>query len=328
MNSLKRIPQVKRRVWSEIVRHSRATKSQRASIRNELRREAFFRLARPFTETLEVEWSSGRFLVSTADRDVSRRTFTSGPFDLGGLKQAHECIREVLGDQFDLRSAEVLDFGANIGTTSVPMVTELGAAKVHAFEPAPQNFRLLRENVVGNELDDRIFPHRLALSDEEGRVAFELSPRNSGDNRVRVQGLSAGESHFEESSREVIQVEAATVDSLIDKGTFDLAKVGLVWIDTQGHEALLLRGASQLLRTRIPIVMEYWPYALRRADSLGLLEQLVEDNYSHFLDLSEPSRGIVESSAIADLGRTLSGPHATTNLILFTLGDGGHQARG
>lgn len=321
LNSLKRIPRVASRAWSESARYSRATKRERASIRTEIGRETFFRIARPFTDTLEVEWSSGRFLVSTADRDVSRRTFLSGPFDLDGLRLAHQRIREVLGDAFDLKAAEVLDLGANIGTTSVPLVTELGAAKVHSFEPAPQNFRLLQQNVIGNGLEDRIFPHRLALSDTKGQVAFELSPRNSGDNRIRVEASSAPGGQFEESSRKVIQVDAVTVDSLINDGVFDLEKVGLVWIDTQGHEALLLRGASQLLRSRIPIVMEYWPYALRRADSIDLLDELVIANFSHFLDLNKPSDGLVDSSAIAERRIMYSDPHAATNLVLFSLTD-------
>jgi FkbM family methyltransferase len=315
-----RIGRIADRVRREGHRYMRAAETQRPAIRSEWRREIFFRLARPFTPTVEVEWPSGRFLLSTTDRDVSRVTFISGPFDLDGLHQVCERIRDVLGDQFDLSHGEVLEFGANIGTTSVPLVTELGAKRVHAFEPSPDNFRLLRENIIGNDLEDRIQPYQIALSDSIGMVPFELSPRNSGDHRIQATGQAVDE--FNESSRAVIQVAAATVDSLVDDGTLSLNRVQLVWIDTQGHEALLLKGAQKLLATQIPIVIEYWPYALKRSQSLDLLHELVIGGYTHFLDTNDeanPRAKLAVTQEITKLPKTYAGANDATNLILFSL---------
>ena len=44
------------------------------------------------------------------------------------------------------------------------------------------------------------------------------------------------------------------------------SEIGLVWIDVQGHEQLYcLAGATTLIEAGVPIVTEYWPYALARA---------------------------------------------------------------
>ncbi len=96
----------------------------------------------------------------------------------------------------------------------------------------------------------------------------------------------------------------------------------MVWIDTQGHEALLLKGAQQLLSTTIPVVIEYWPYALRRSKSLKLLDALIRANYTHFLDTNGEtnSRGeLSTSSEIVQLQRQYPGAEDATNLILFSL---------
>ncbi|RPJ80913.1 MAG: hypothetical protein EHM18_17695, partial [Acidobacteria bacterium] len=44
-----------------------------------------------------------------------------------------------------------------------------------------------------------------------------------------------------------------------------LEETGLVWVDIQGHEGHFLRGAQSLLRRGVPIVTEFWPYAIERS---------------------------------------------------------------
>ncbi len=56
-------------------------------------------------------------------------------------------------------------------------------------------------------------------------------------------------------------------------------------MDVQGHEAHVLRGASELLRSDVPIVIEYWPYGLRRAGGLETLHSLIAEHYAYVIDL-------------------------------------------
>ncbi|HUB75834.1 MAG TPA: FkbM family methyltransferase, partial [Solirubrobacteraceae bacterium] len=121
----------------------------------ELWRECVFLLAGRRRETLTVRWPAGTFVVSTRDLDVSRRTFVAGPYGLERLLRAGELVA--------VRGREVLEVGANIGTTTIPLVTLLGAARVHAFEPVARNFALLERNVELNGLGERVALHRAAV---------------------------------------------------------------------------------------------------------------------------------------------------------------------
>ena len=66
-----------------------------------------------------------------------------------------------------------LDIGANIGTTSISAVTKWGASRVLAVEPEAENFRLLRCNVILNDLDDRIDCVKHVVTNHSGPVTLE-----------------------------------------------------------------------------------------------------------------------------------------------------------
>ncbi len=53
----------------------------------------------------------------------------------------------------------VIDIGAHVGTFSVPLAWAVGSTgHVFAFEPAPENFALLCENIGGNGVADVVTP--------------------------------------------------------------------------------------------------------------------------------------------------------------------------
>lgn len=77
----------------------------------------------------------------------------------------------------------------------------------------------------------------------------------------------------------------ATLDSIIPADG-----VGLVWIDTQGHEGHVLSGASQLLASQAPIVLEFWPYGLDQVDGYRLVREQISRR-ARIVDLSEARQG-------------------------------------
>jgi FkbM family methyltransferase len=216
----------------------------RLGVPRELLREAAFFVAGRFRSTVEVRWPSGRYVVATADMDVSRRTYVSGPYGLERLLRAAELIERETGR--GIRGLEVLEIGANIGTTTVPLVAVLGAARVHAFEPVPRNYALLERNVALNDLAGRVTLHRDAVSDHIGSVPLTVPDRFWGSSRIVA--AEGAETHTASS---------VTIDSLITDGRIDPAKLALVWIDVEGHEASVLAGATNLRRT--PMVLEHDP---------------------------------------------------------------------
>lgn len=253
---------------------------------------AAFAASRPFTDTLSTTVDGIRYFVSTRDQSVGRVVFM-GRIPDGDL---FDDYLDLLGNKLGrpiVKGATCVEVGANIGTTTLPVVLRHGAQLCIALEPAPTNLTLLRANLAANGVGpDRVRVLPVAASDGPGTVEFELSFTNSGDNRVRhhERPTANGPELYSERQRPVITVPAARLDDILAEQNVELSDVGLVWIDTQGHEGHVLAGAPRLLASAAPIIMEYWPYGLRRAAGLELVHRLMQDSGRRIIDLRETVR--------------------------------------
>ncbi len=303
-----------------VSRHTARLRRQLSRLRDDfpteaeaLRRRAFWRLATRFTPTVAVERQGMRLFVSTQDQILGRRLFVYHRTPELDIVAAFDALRLIPGGAAGLAGRSVLEIGANIGSHTVELIKHYEVASVVAIEPHPGNCGLLRQNVMVNGVADRVHLLELALSDRDGSVSLEVSPENSGDHRVRVDGTgqdgarrsgagrngagrngagrngSARNGAAREAGRATISVRAARFDTLVETGEIDLAGLGLTWMDAQGHEAHILLGARSLLDSGVPIMMEYWPYGLRRAGGLEQLHALVAEHYSHVIDIGAPN---------------------------------------
>jgi FkbM family methyltransferase len=156
------------------------------------------------------------------------------------------------------------------------------------FEPDPGNAVQLRHNLATNGYAGSARVVEAAVSDGPERLYFERAEENSGDGRIRSGSPRAG--RFNEERRAVIEVRGTTLDRCVAEGALTLDRVKLVWIDVQGHEARVLRGAKRLLGAGVPLVFELWPYGLRRSDGLEALIELAAGAYRSAIDLRDGSR--------------------------------------
>ena len=67
----------------------------------------------------------------------------------------------------------------------------------------------------------------------------------------------------------------------------------MVWIDTQGYEPVILSGSDNLIKSKTPIVVEFWPYALKRAGHWDKMLKIFS-KFDYFLDLSSSNIKPVE----------------------------------
>lgn len=207
-----------------------------------------------------------------------RLTFNSKQWLIGKylyVKRSHEeqetgrVIRLLVEEGYIRAATEddgaALNVGANIGMTCIRLVKEGVARRAIAFEPCPENCRLLVHNIEQNGLKNRIECFPFALSSVDGDMDLELSPDNSGDHRIRQ---TAAPGFFEEEKRRTIRVQARTFDQFFRVHQTSVAtRITLVWVDIQGHEGQFFQGARQLLsrRTPVPVVSEFWPYGILRS---------------------------------------------------------------
>jgi FkbM family methyltransferase len=269
-----------------------------------------------FTPIMAVEGHNGiHYFVSTSEY-LGKCLYVDGFFEERQMKKATEVIQAMRGGPPPLKGHRFIDIGANIGTATITAIKVFGAEDGIGFEPEPDNFKLFQCNLVMNDLSSRVRAFQLALSNHPGTALLELSHANCGDHRVRV-AASGDEGVFRESDRPTIKVQLARLDDLMAELNVRVGDVGLVWIDTQGHEGHVLEGATTVLSSDVPVVLEYWPYGLRRAGGHDLLHSLIAENYSMVIDLSVSNcNAVYRAPDIHQLGAQYSSTQSTDLLLL------------
>lgn len=157
-----------------------------------------------------------------------------------------------------------VDLGANLGYYTVLAARRVGpSGRVLACEPDEANVALLCRNVADNGVAPWVELHTCAVSDRSGTSRLFRSADNQGDHRL----FDAGD------GRVSVNVSITTLDDLLSDraDAFHLVK-----LDTQGSEALILRGARQTLQAqghRLIWIVEFWPFGLERSGA-GVAELL------------------------------------------------------
>ena len=278
-------------------------------------------LNRRVTPLLAIENDGIRYLVETSDRGpITLRLFAWGHHEEPLMRRVAALVEAELGRPA-LRGRTFVDVGANIGTATLCALLRFGAARAVALEPHAGNHRGLRLNLVANGVEDRVTVLQAAVSDAPGELELELATHNIGDHRIRT-GAEDGPGALGESSRRGEAVPAVVLDdALADQGVA-AEDIGLVWIDVQGHEPQVLSGMSRLLAAGVPVLIEYWPYGLRRAGGLERLDALLREGDFAVWDVGEetdkapPQR--LAPDQLAALPQRLPGEDDATNLLLLS----------
>lgn len=139
------------------------------------------------------------------------------------------------------------DVGANRGWYSLVLAHHCGSIKSYAFEPIPNTFLHLQNNIRLNKLDN-IFSFNLALSNASGDVDFLVSEAISGASSMKMTGQFRGGGEIES-----IICQTTTLDLFSQKNQVfpDVMK-----IDVEGAELLVLRGGGKVLEHGPVILIE------------------------------------------------------------------------
>jgi FkbM family methyltransferase len=223
---------------------------------------------------------SGTYLVNLADDGVGRELFLFGHFDL----EIFQRTLQVLEREGLRRPPVLLDVGANIGTVSIHALLTGAFSRAIGIEANSLNARLLRANVQLNGLEDKmIVIEGAAASEPDLRLNLELAIGNLGDHRIRCQEEDGA---YGEASRKTESVSSVTIDRILAKQGIDPGNC-FMWMDVQGYEGDVLCGARQFLLAGTPLVFEFWPYGMRRANTYDNLVAALA-GYSYFINLRDP----------------------------------------
>jgi FkbM family methyltransferase len=143
----------------------------------------------------------------------------------------------------------VIDVGAHFGRYTIIASKRVGPnGKVIAIEAHPQNFELLNRNIKLNNLNNIISLNYAAFS-KQTTVKLYLKSDEPSDaiyntlisNRVK--------------STDFLEVQANTLDYLLQSNLVNLEKVNWIKIDVEGAELEVLRGSINVLANSKDIVL-------------------------------------------------------------------------
>ena len=275
-------------------------------------RASFLHRAEELTPLVAVDAEGARFLLDTSDENITPSLFLKrSRGEIRSLRRAAAALG-ALG----LRrvGGTLIDVGANVGTTTISALREHGFERAVSCEPEARNVRLLELNLVANGLRERVQVCPVAVGDSDRDVELLVARRYSGLHEVRPRGRPRPP--WPDASHRVDSVQQTTLDALARRA-YDAASVTLLWLDVQGHEGHVLRGAGGLTERGVPVVLELYPEALRRHGGLGHLLEIARSRYTHFVPLrgQEPLE-VVSTRRLAAVTRRLLAAGGFTDVLL------------
>ncbi|MFZ1987927.1 MAG: FkbM family methyltransferase [Minisyncoccia bacterium] len=148
-----------------------------------------------------------------------------------------ELLRDILPEK-----PLVVDAGAHIGVDSIEMAKMWPYASIHAIEPVPHLFEVLKKNT---SCFQNISTHDIALSAADGTSIMHISTGVSDAS----SSLHTPKEHLTRHP-DVLFSETTTVNTMTLPSwmkTHEIEKIDLLWFDLQGHEYDVLLAAQHIL---------------------------------------------------------------------------------
>jgi FkbM family methyltransferase len=192
----------------------------------------------------------------------------------GGLKfntrtgtTDYDIIKEACGGlytkYFDVEEGEVwFDFGAHIGAFTCYAASK--GAVVISFEPLPENYTILNENIVLNDLGSLVQPYNKAVAKDDGEIDFYVDTQNYGNCSMYERPLA-----WNKTKVHTIPVkEVATISNYCAK------------VDTEGREYDIISGLNLTKCNKLVFEFHYWLYPSAE-EELEELNTLLNNNFNH-----------------------------------------------
>ena len=161
-----------------------------------------------------------------------RHFFYNAAFRKHLQQDAHHYGEVTFLESITRKGMTVIEAGAYDGVTGIALARAVGTrGRVYAFEPVPEYYGVLQENLTRNKADN-VKAVNQGLSDRTGTIAFYKHGDGSGIT--------------EEAGAERTRVKVTTVPDFLRKENV-ATRIDLFNMDCEGSELHLLRGAKEIL---------------------------------------------------------------------------------
>ncbi|MCM1295543.1 MAG: FkbM family methyltransferase [Muribaculaceae bacterium] len=179
------------------------------------------------------------------------------------------------------------DIGANIGTTCIYFKKKIDAnVKILAFEPSKENFKMLKTNMLLNDIDDsEVMMVPLGVSDIHSKYQVSYVSYNPGGTSLHEVDDTGADN--------AATVEAIPFDDYIEENNIDIHEIKYIWVDTEGFEGAFLNGARKTLsQIDVPVILEFTPGFLRKNGAESKFMEAVKDLYTSYIIMEDEAETI------------------------------------
>ena len=153
-----------------------------------------------------------------------------------------------------------VDVGAHVGLFSVPAIKWVGkSGRVIAFEPHPDNYTLLIDNVESNGVTDGVSIENAAVSNINDSIKLYTSSFNTGDHQL-----------YPTNGRKGVDVQCLSLDSYFGNGE----RVDVIKMDVQGAEGAAFEGMKRVLQEN-PSIVVIWELSPAQLSAFGTTAERV-----------------------------------------------------
>ena len=143
----------------------------------------------------------------------------------------------------------VLDIGGGIGDFAIYAAIQSPKTTVYTYEPTPESFQLLKENIKLNNLEN-VIPYQKAIWSNNGKLSLDTSVGEP------IQYQSKRIENSTDKPATIIEIESISLEDALD--STGVAICNLLKIDCEGAEYEILFNTPDETLERIErIVMEY-----------------------------------------------------------------------
>ncbi|MFA6165710.1 MAG: FkbM family methyltransferase [Gemmatimonadaceae bacterium] len=249
--------------------------------------------------------------VPAGDSHIGFGLFVEGGFAQGAI----EVLLAWLQAQGRAPGPEdvIVDIGANIGTTCIPMVRACGCRAV-AVEPMPEIVARLRDNVDRNGMADRIVLVEAAIARTAGRVVMQAG-HDIGAATV-VPPLHAAAIN----RGDLADVVGMPLSELLTRAGVHPSEVALVWADAQGSESDVIETGEALWARGVPLWAEFEPGLLAQHGGVEAFFAATRRHFDRFIEAPRLLRDGPSAAPhdIARLPAVLAGVPIQTDVLLLS----------
>lgn len=137
----------------------------------------------------------------------------------------------------------ILDIGANIGYFSLYFATKFPSTKIYAFEPIPNTFDSMKENIQLNHVEN-IESFNLGLTDKKKKLEMFYNPEGCGSSSLKdLLGATC--------TRKVECAFSTVDDFILEK---NITHLDFIKCDVEGAEKFVYEGAFKTIERFRPLI--------------------------------------------------------------------------